>query len=158
MDFWKALISNYVLMSALSGWFFAQVIKVIIGLFDKKHKNPFSLMFSTGGMPSSHTSTVTALCISTFISEGVSSPLFVITLAFAAIVMVDASGVRYQTGKQSVIIKRITAKIFSEDADEINAGLKELVGHTHMQVIMGALLGAVLAIALKFIMGVDMVI
>ena len=68
--------------------------------------------------------------------------------------MIDASGVRYETGKQAVIIKRITKKIFSDDAEEINSGLKELVGHTPFQVLMGAILGFVMAFVMAFVMGV----
>ncbi len=154
MEYIKDLISNYVLASAFFAWLSAQVIKVIIALFDKPRKNILKILFSTGGMPSSHTSSVVALALACAISEGVGSTAFAITIIFAAVVMIDASGVRYETGKQAVIIKQITQKLFSDDAESINAGLKELVGHTPFQVIMGALLGVVSGIVTALCMGV----
>jgi acid phosphatase family membrane protein YuiD len=105
-------------------------------------------------MPSSHSSSVVALAISCGIYAGLDSPAFAIAFILAGVVMIDASGVRYETGKQAVIIKRITKKIFSDDEEEINSGLKELVGHTPFQVLMGAILGFVMAFVMAFIMGV----
>ena len=159
MVFWehfKHLFTNYVFLSALISWFLAQIIKVIIGLFNKKEKNLLKIFFSTGGMPSSHSSSVMALCMATGIKVGLGSPVFAVTFVLAGIVMTDASGVRYQTGQQNIILKRITQKLFSEDANEINAGLKELVGHTHAQVYAGAALGLAVAIIMKFIMNIPL--
>ena len=154
MEHLKDLVNNYVMASAFIAWFAAQIIKVIIGLFDKEERrNLFSVMFSTGGMPSSHSSAVTALCISCAIMEGLGSPLFAITFVLAGVVMIDASGVRYETGKQAQIINKITKKLFSENSEEVNAGLKELVGHTPFQVLMGSILGFVTAIVMGFVMG-----
>ncbi len=148
------LISNYVLLSAFFGWLAAQLIKVVIALFEKPRKNLLRILFSTGGMPSSHSAAVVGLCIACAIGEGLSSPVFAISFVLAGVVMIDASGVRYETGKQAIIIKQITKKLFSDDAESINSGLKELVGHTPFQVIMGALLGVVTAVVTAFCMGV----
>jgi len=159
VQFWehfKQLFTNYVFLSALISWFLAQLIKVIIGLFTKRGENIFKIFFSTGGMPSSHSSSVLGLCMATGIQEGLGSAVFAATFVLAGIVMTDASGVRYQTGQQNIILKRITHKLFSEDANEINAGLKELVGHTHAQVYAGAALGLAVAIIMKFIMNIPL--
>lgn len=154
MEYLKDLVSNYVLASAFFSWLCAQVIKVAIALFENPRKNLFKILFSTGGMPSSHSSSVVALAISCGIYAGLDSPAFAIAFILAGVVMIDASGVRYETGKQAIIIKRITQKLFSDDAEQINSGLKELVGHTPFQVLMGALLGVVTAFVTAFAMGV----
>lgn len=148
------LVNNYVMVSAFFAWLAAQVIKVVIGLFDKEDRRKLlHVMFSTGGMPSSHSSAVTALCISCAIAEGLGSPLFAITFVLAGVVMIDASGVRYETGKQAKIINKITRQLFSENSEEVNAGLKELVGHTPFQVLMGSILGVATAVITGFAFG-----
>ncbi len=154
MEYVRDFLSNYVLASAFFGWLTAQVIKVGIALFEKPRKNILKILFSTGGMPSSHTAAVVALAIACGIFCGLDSPEFAIGFVLSGVVMIDASGVRYETGKQAIIIKQITKKLFSDDAESINSGLKELVGHTPFQVIMGALLGIVTAIVTAFCMGV----
>ncbi len=154
MEYIKQILSNYVLASAVIAWFVAQLIKVVIAFFDKPRKNLLKILFSTGGMPSSHSSTVVALALACGLYEGMDTAIFAITIAFAGVVMIDASGVRYETGKQAIIIKQITQKLFSDDAESINAGLKELVGHTPFQVLMGAILGFVTALITAFCMGV----
>ena len=154
MSYIKDFFSNYVLMSAVVAWFSAQVIKVIIDLFQKERPSLLKIFFSTGGMPSSHSSSVVALCIACAIGEGLSSPYFAITLVLAGVVMIDASGVRYETGKQAQLLNKITRELFQGNAEEFNLGLKELVGHTPFQVMMGAMLGIVVAIAMGFAMGV----
>lgn len=154
MEYVRDLISNYVLASAFFAWLIAQLIKVVTALFEKPRKNLARILFSTGGMPSSHSSSVVALAIACGIYSGLDSPIFAIAFVLSGVVMIDASGVRYETGKQATIIKQITRKIFSDDAEEINSGLKELVGHTPFQVLMGAVLGIVVAVATAFAMGV----
>ena len=154
MEYIKDLVNNYVMASAFFGWFGAQLIKLIIELFNKERKSLLKILFSTGGMPSSHSSAVCALCISCGIQEGLGSPLFAITFVLAGIVMIDASGVRYETGKQARIINQITKKLFSDNAEEVNSGLKELVGHTPFQVVMGAALGILTAVVMAFVMRV----
>ncbi len=154
MEYLRDLLSNYVLASAFFAWLIAQIIKVVLALFDRPIPNIMKVLISTGGMPSSHTSTVVALALSCGLSLGMDSPIFGVALILACVVMIDASGVRYETGKQAIIIKQITEKIFSDDAKTINAGLKELVGHTPFQVLMGALLGVATSIVTALIMGV----
>lgn len=153
--FWntvKAFFGNYVLISAALGWMIAQFLKIFSGLFNTK-KFSIKMMFSNGGMPSSHSSTVLALCTACAVQEGVASVYFAITAVLAMIVMNDAFGVRYETGEQAKIINRITKELFSGKPEEINTGLKELVGHTPFQVLIGALLGIAVAIGYGFIVG-----
>ena len=84
--------------------------------------------------------------------HGVGSPIFAVCAILAVIVINDAVGVRYETGKQAVLLNKITKKIFSGDGEHKHNILKELVGHTPLQAIMGALLGVGVAIAMYFIM------
>ena len=152
IQFFKDFFSNYMLVSAICGWFVAQVLKTIICLINKDKVNFWMLLFSNGGMPSSHSATVTALCTACFLKSGAASPVFAVTLILAVVVMIDASGVRYETGKQAQILNKIAKEIFSGKPEEFNTGLKELVGHTPFQVMMGALLGIGIAIVMSFIM------
>ncbi len=141
------------LVSAILGWLIAQILKMFTGLLTDR-KFSLRLLFSNGGMPSSHSATVLALCTSAAISYGFGSAAFAITAILAVIVMNDASGVRYETGEQAKIINRIAKELFSGKGEEFNTGLKELVGHTPFQVLMGALLGIVIAVVYGLILGV----
>ena len=154
MGYLKDLVSNYVLVSAFFGWFFAQLIKIIIAIFDKDTRGLLNILFSTGGMPSSHSAAVTALSFACGIQEGLGSAIFAVSFILAGVVIIDASGVRYETGKQSKLLNKISKQLFSKDDEEFEAGLKELVGHTPFQVLMGVLLGAAVAIVNAFIMNI----
>lgn len=111
------------------------------------------MIFANGGMPSSHSSTTMALTTACGIQEGLGSPLFAVCVVLTIIVINDAFGVRYETGEQSKIINRIVREIFTGNPDEMNTGLKELVGHTPLQVFMGALLGIGVAVLYGLILG-----
>lgn len=153
MEILKEWLNNYVLWSAISGWIIAQLIKSTIDLIYKKKLTLKDVFFSSGGMPSSHSSTVMALAVACGINDGLGSSTFAITAVLAIIVMIDARGVRYETGKQATILNKICRELFSGDHELVNTGLKELVGHTPLQVKMGALLGVAIAVGLAFIMG-----
>lgn len=153
MSIIRDLFGNYVLISAVLGWFLAQFLKIVTGLFSER-KLDFRKMFSNGGMPSSHSATVLALCTACAIQEGIATPYFAISAVVAVIVMNDAIGVRYETGEQAKIINRITKELFSGKSEEFNTGLKELVGHTPFQVLMGAILGVIVAIVYALILGI----
>ena len=142
---------NYILISAILGWMMAQFLKLFTGLLTER-KFSLKLMFSNGGMPSSHSATVMALCSACAVKEGFASPYFAISVVLAVIVMNDALGVRYETGEQAKILNKITKELFSGSSAEINTGLKELVGHTPFQVFMGAVLGIVVGIGFSFFM------
>ncbi len=142
------------LMSAVSGWLAAQIIKSVIAFVGKEKLTLTQILFSNGGMPSSHSAAVMALWTAAFVSQGVASPIFAVTTLFAIIVMNDAVGVRYETGEQAKLLNQIAKKIFSGEPDKINTGLKEMVGHTPFQVVMGALLGIGVGLGLGFAMQV----
>ncbi|MBE6546417.1 MAG: divergent PAP2 family protein [Ruminococcaceae bacterium] len=152
MEYIKDFFLNYVLISAVLGWFIAQFLKIFTSWGSTK-KIHIKNMLANGGMPSSHSSTVLALTTACAVQEGLSSPYFAICAVVSMIVMNDAFGVRYETGEQAKIINRITKELFSGKPEEINTGLKELVGHTPFQVLMGALLGIVVALGYGWIVG-----
>ena len=152
MEYINELFGNYMLVSAGIGWFGAQIIKVFTGMFRERKFNMLVLLFSNGGMPSSHSAVVCGLSTASIIQNGIGSGLTAVCLIVSMIVMIDALGVRYQTGEQSKIINEIVKEIFSGSPEKVNTGLKELVGHTPFQVIVGAIFGVTVAIAMKFIM------
>ncbi len=152
-DFASAIFGNYLLMSAVLAWLSAQIIKIFTGLYQHRKIKISKLLFSTGGMPSSHSASVVALTIAAGLKEGWGSPAFAIAGVLSVIVMIDASGVRYETGKQSAFLNKIAKEIFTGDPDAMNIGFKELVGHTPLQVFIGALLGVGVAVALYFLIG-----
>ena len=135
------LLGNRILISSITGWLVAQVLKTIIHLYFIKSFVPERLVGS-GGMPSSHSATVCALSAATGIHFGLGSFEFAIATMFAIIVMYDAMGVRRETGIQAKIINEMM-EIFDEMNKELSTEdkLKELVGHTPLQVLMGAILG-----------------
>ena len=148
----KDFFGNYMLMSAVVAWLSAQIIKIFTGAFQNRKMSLKTLLFSSGGMPSSHAAAVVALAISAGLSQGFGSPVFAVCGIFSIIVMIDASGVRYETGKQSQVINKMVEELFSGDMDMLNIGLKELVGHTPFQVFMGFLLGIAVAAIMYFVM------
>ncbi|MBQ9086827.1 MAG: divergent PAP2 family protein [Clostridia bacterium] len=149
----KAFFGNYLLISAVLGWLIAQFMKIFTGAFSGKGFNILH-MFSNGGMPSSHSSTVLALTTASAVQYGVGSAAFAISAILSMIVMNDAFGVRYETGEQAKILNRITKELFSGKTEDINTGLKELVGHTPFQVLVGALVGIVTALLYGWVLGV----
>lgn len=140
---------NYILASALVGWFVAQILKIFTGIFHERKFNIIELFVSTGGMPSSHSAAVSALCTASFVEYGVSSFQFAFTFVLAMIVMRDAAGIRKEVGKQAKVINRMWENICAGSFEEID--LKELVGHTPLQVFIGALVGIVIALCMGLI-------
>ena len=148
----RNFFGNYVLISAAIAWGLAQFFKIFTSWFSTKKFN-FKMIFANGGMPSSHSSTVMAVCTACAVQEGFGSPYFAISLILAMIVMNDACGVRWETGEQAKILNRITKELFSDDPERINTGLKELVGHTPFQVLMGGGLGITVGLLYGLLMG-----
>ncbi|MCD8379194.1 MAG: divergent PAP2 family protein [Lachnospiraceae bacterium] len=146
MNFLSDLLDNHVLMTAIIAWFVASVIKTLIHAFLNQE---FSLerMVGSGGMPSSHSATVCALALATAFDYGVSGFPFAIAVMFAIIVMHDARGVRQEAGKQAKVLHQLIEELAAEDLTKGIPvdNLKEFVGHTPLQVLMGALLGLVVA-------------
>ncbi|MBQ9511953.1 MAG: divergent PAP2 family protein [Lachnospiraceae bacterium] len=141
MSFWDEMIRNDLLMSAVSAWLVAQVLKTLIHLWINK-KLVWERLVGSGGMPSSHSATVCALATSAGIRYGAGSAAFAISVIFAIIVMYDARGVRQETGKQAVAINEML-ELFEKMNGEapVEEKLKEFVGHTPLQVAAGAILG-----------------
>jgi len=140
------LFTNYYLMSAVCAWLLAQIIKVFTGFFKDQNFSLKTLFFGTGGMPSSHTAAVCALCTACAVSDGFGSPLFAISGVLSMVVMIDATGVRLETGKQSRALNLIVEELFSSDPETFNIKFKELIGHTPLQVIVGAVIGIVVGV------------
>lgn len=147
MNFFSDLGTNSIFLAAGWGWLSAQVIKTMLHLFLTK-KFVAERLIGSGGMPSSHSSTVCALATATCIEFTASSFEFAISAILAIIVMYDAMGVRRETGIQAKLLNDMI-KVFEDmGRPEISAHdkLKEFVGHTPLQVLMGALLGILVAI------------
>lgn len=144
MKFISELLSNHMLMCALISYFTAQVFKILICLVRDRKLN-LRLIIASGGMPSSHASTVMALCISSARIYGLNSPYFAITAVLASVVMYDAAGVRRAAGEHARVLNRLLLDLTSGDPVLAETSLKELIGHTPLQVLMGAILGIVIA-------------
>jgi len=125
--------------AGVAGWLVAQSIKMGICLV-QSHRLDFRYLVSTGGMPSAHTSLVSALTTSIGLTEGVSSPLFSMSFIFASLVMFDAQTVRAAAGKQARLLNQIVEELFKEHHLSENK-LKELLGHTRLEVFFGMLTG-----------------
>ena len=151
MTFLADLISNKTLMAACIAWLLAQLIKTVIDLVLYGSFNP-ERMVGSGGMPSSHSSAVCALATTSVLQYGVASFQFSVTFILAMVVMYDAAGVRRETGKQAVVLNRLlrdTPLPWTEDI--LDQNLKELVGHTPLQVSAGAVLGVAVALFMWFV-------
>lgn len=137
------LAKNRILLTTLLAWFVAQAIKVLLGVIFNKRVD-FRLFVGTGGMPSSHAAGASCLAAATGIECGFDSVYFALAAAFAIVVMFDAQGVRRATGKQARILNKITEDIYWQG--RIHDGrLRELIGHTPIEVIMGFIVGVSIA-------------
>ena len=151
------IFNNRVLDVVFIAWFTAQLYKVLTPIFKKK-KFDVTRLWDTGGMPSSHSSTVSCLTTCIAIRHGVSSDIFAITIIFSGIVMYDSAGIRRAAGKQAGIINSLVEKIplfigrdqynkhFSKEKE---AKLKELLGHTPVEVVVGCALGIIVGLIFK---------
>lgn len=151
MTFLTDLTHNIIFMSAITGWFVAQVLKTIIHIIVNKQFVAERLV-GGGGMPSSHSATVCALATATGIRYGGGSFEFALAAVFAIVVMYDAMGVRQETGKQGKVLNEMM-EIFTQMGKNIDAekALKEFVGHTPLQVLAGAILGIVIAVVICYL-------
>jgi len=139
------ILTNKILIIPLCAWALAQILKMLIALFRGEGLD-FRYLFSSGGMPSSHSAIVTALATTTGMVEGFDSAVFAITAILASIVLYDAAGVRQAVSQQAMVLNRIIREIrLREPLTKIEAELRELIGHTPFQVIVGALLGIIFA-------------
>ncbi len=154
------LLTNFPLWSALAAIFFAQFVKVPIQYLATRKLN-WSLLTSTGGMPSSHSAAVTALTTGIALEEGLNSAVFAVSAMFAIITMFDATGVRRQAGEQAIVLNRLVADFNKIIADAKNwpkkpeqekrKELKELLGHKPIEVFFGGLTGIALTLILFYL-------
>ncbi len=145
MTFPGRLSDNEILISAVFGWTVAQVLKTLIDMWLNKGFKPERLVGS-GGMPSSHSAIVCGLMTASGLVYGLDSFEFAVSFVLAAVVMYDAVGVRRETGKQAKLLNMIMEQdFFRMNGDEVQERLKELVGHTPLQVAVGAALGVAIA-------------
>lgn len=146
MDFFTAISQNKVLWVSMLAWFVAQSLKVIHTLIVDKRFNILRFVGS-GGMPSSHSAFVMSMSTATGKIHGFDSTIFALSLGFALIVMYDAAGVRYAVGKQAIILNQMIEDFHLRRKDKklTEHRLMELVGHTRYEVLVGAILGVVMA-------------
>ena len=152
MDFSQIYGTGYeVIFVAFSGIVLAQIAKFFIHLIIKR-KVDLRLFTTTGGMPSSHAAGVMGLSTAVGLIKGFSSIEFAIALGYAFIVMYDAAGVRRAAGKQAACLNKIIMDLYKQDLVEAGGKLKELLGHTPLQVVVGALCGIAYAYYVHFVL------
>lgn len=133
------ILSNRIILAAALAWAIAQGLKVLLTLIISK-KFDGTRMFGSGGMPSSHSAMTCAMMMMVGYTEGFTSAVFALAFCFSGVVMYDAAGVRRSTGKNAAVLNRLIDRLYTDGSfDEEH--LKELVGHTPIQVMAGALLG-----------------
>ena len=150
MDFISGIFNNFNLLSVGVAWMAAQIIKIFTGYFQDEHINIKKLLFGTGGMPSSHSATVLGLTTAAALHDGFGSTTFAISAILSIIVIIDACGVRYETGKQSKMLNKIVKEMFT-DSEHAETHFKEFIGHTPLQVFVGAALGIIVGIVMFFV-------
>ena len=124
-------VHNKIAICTFFGWLTAQTIKVLLGVIREKRFN-FKWLVGTGGMPSSHVAGVTALATSIGLQEGVHTGIFVVTLMFSIVVICDAQGVRYSTGKQAEILNKIMDDIYW--SRDMHKAWKEIISWPEVRV------------------------
>ena len=146
----RALFENIIFISALTSWILAQIVKVAVIVFSRHRKSLKELVeiviWRTGGMPSSHAATVSSMTMAAGIREGVGSNLFVICFFFALVVIRDAMGVRRSSGLQAKALN-LLGKNSGERLGFEYHPVKEIQGHSPLEVIVGSLLGIFIAAA-----------
>ena len=151
MDWFFDLITNSILVTAVSSWAIAQVLKIFIHWWVNK-KFDIMRLFGDGGMPSGHSATVSSMAVLCGLVYGTGSYQFAMAAMLAIIVCHDAMGVRQETGKQAIVLNEIIQSLdimFTDEVAEIK--LKEFVGHTVYQVIAGVLIGVLNAVLMYFL-------
>ena len=134
---------NPVVGTTFIGWLVAQSIKVALGVVNERRFN-FRWFVGTGGMPSSHSAGVTAMVTAVGLYHGAGTPLFGVALMFAVVVISDSQGVRRSTGQQATILNKIMDDIYWKKRIQEDR-LKELIGHTPIQILAGILVGLIVA-------------
>lgn len=137
---------NKILLIAVAAWAAAQVLKLLVSMA-VYHEFDITYLTTGGGMPSSHSALVCACASATAFESGLSSPVFAVAAVLAFIVMYDAAHVRLETGKQAKVLNQLIRNLGESRPEEFEAELKELIGHTPLQVAVGAALGVAIGVA-----------
>jgi len=140
------IFQNHVLLTAAIAWASCQLIKAPIAIFITKERD-WRIMFGDGGMPSSHSAFVVSAAVAVGMRVGWETPIFALCVVLAGIVMADAAGVRRAAGKQAAVLNEILEHF--KKTGELVVGQKKLLeflGHTPMEVLIGALYGALIAV------------
>lgn len=146
----SSIFTNFPLISALTAFALAQSIKVLTTWY-KERRWDLKQLIGSGGMPSSHSATVTALAAAVGFQDGLGDSVFAATVILACIVMYDATGVRLHAGRQAEVLNQIVYELPAEHPLAESRPLRELLGHTPPQVIAGGLLGLVTAAMIHLI-------
>ncbi len=139
------ILVNHVVICTIIAWFVAQALKIPL-YYRVEHRWDWKRFTGSGGMPSSHTSMVIALCITVGALNGFDSAVFGGCFVLATIVMYDATGVRRETGTQATVINQILKDVLINGKRISDEELKELVGHTPFEVLGGAVVGSITAL------------
>lgn len=146
MPFIPGIFHNNIFISAVTAWFIAQLLKIAVNMFLLKKLN-FQLLFSSGGFPSSHSATVSALALGIGKYYGWDSPMFAVSAIYGMVVLYDAAGVRRAAGKQAEVLNQLVERL-SQGSDLAQDRLKELIGHTPFEVFGGVLVGIIVGLLL----------
>lgn len=146
MDIIRQVFDNNILLTSILAWLIAQILKVpltivFMGRLDIKR------FIEAGGMPSAHSALAVSLATSVGRIEGFDSAIFALSVMIALVVMYDAAGVRRASGKHAAVLNEMLEQIYAHKGIEPEK-LKELIGHTPVEVIAGALLGIVVSLLL----------
>ena len=134
------LTGNAVIDCGLLAWFLAQLIKVVLDLA-LLGKMEWQRFFSSGGMPSSHSALVVAATTAIGMRDGFGGTVFALAVILSAVVMYDACNVRRSAGDTARLVNKLLEHMEKLTAEDLAGNLREVMGHTHLQVLMGALLG-----------------
>ena len=146
MRYIQELLANRILWVGIISWFAAQFMKIVFTAIIEKRWDFSRLFFGLGGMPSSHSSVVCGLATSVGLARGFYSVEFAMCTMLAFIVMTDAAGVRRSAGKQAAVLNKIVQDLVEAGEWPSTEKLKEMLGHTPFQVIIGGLLGILIAL------------
>ena len=148
MHSFSEIWQNGVLWCSIISWAIAQLLKVLIDYF-KNGSFDATRLVGTGGMPSSHTALVVAMSAAVAMKNGLDSPAFAVATILSAVVMYDATGIRRAAGRQAMALNKII-KEMTDGHPVKEVHLKELLGHTPVEVIAGAVLGISVALLLQY--------
>lgn len=146
MPIFPGVFHNAILISAISAWFVAQILKVVVNIILLRKLN-LALFFSSGSFPSSHSAMVSALALGVGKYYGWESPIFAVAAVFVIVVLYDATGVRRAAGKQAEVLNQLVERLY-HGPDLAQERLKELIGHTPFEVFGGVMVGIIVGLVI----------